>query len=283
MIRVHKPEEAPRALRERGPALTVEICSRIDVGQLPSFDSGVYGHEEVRRALKAAQHDKCCFCESKLSHTQFGDVEHFRPKKATRQSAGQLPAPGYYWLAYDWSNLYLSCEVCNRRHKRDLFPLVNPEQRVSSHHRAAELDAEQPLFIDPGREDPERFIEFRGEYAAPVARDERGAATVAALELNRRDLCDERRDRRRLLRNCLTLVAVAIEKDVPIVPRDDVLLALDALVASAAHDGQWASMTRSLLRQVTPWRPLWKPPTEALLDALQADAREGRAMRLDGR
>jgi hypothetical protein len=78
------------------------------------FDRAVYGHTDVKAALRLAQHDKCGFCESKISHIAFGDVEHFRPKSAIRNAPGEaLVSPGYFWLAYDWGNLLFACECCN--------------------------------------------------------------------------------------------------------------------------------------------------------------------------
>lgn len=129
MIRIHKPGSAPRILAERGAELTAELCRKADAGERLDFEREVYGAAEVKQALRIAQHDKCCFCEAKLGHTQFGDVEHFRPKAGSRQRPDDRPMAGYYWLAYAWANLYLSCEVCNRRHKGGLFPLANPAQR----------------------------------------------------------------------------------------------------------------------------------------------------------
>ncbi len=76
--------------------------------------SSVYGHRAVRSALAACQFGKCCFCESKIQHVMSGEVEHFRPKGGVRQRRSDpLDRPGYYWLAYDWSNLLLSCQSCN--------------------------------------------------------------------------------------------------------------------------------------------------------------------------
>jgi hypothetical protein len=97
-----------------------------------SFDPAIYGDVAVKAALVAAQHKKCCFCESIVGTD--GDVEHFRPKAACRQTSGDaLTRPGYYWLAYDWSNLLLACGPCNQRHKGNLFPLADPSRRVTSH------------------------------------------------------------------------------------------------------------------------------------------------------
>jgi uncharacterized protein (TIGR02646 family) len=280
VIRIRRLEPAPRILLERGAVLTAELCSRIDAGERPSFEREVYGAAEVKEALRAAQHDKCCFCEAKLGHAQFGDVEHFRPKAIAQQSAADPSTGGYYWLAYAWNNLYLSCEICNRRHKQKLFPLANPERRVSSHHRSAELEAEQPLFIDPGSEDPTAFIEYRREYAAPVAGSGRGAATLESLQLNRRALVERRRDRREPLRLLLNLLAQKIQGELPDADRRDCIEALNLVIDAAGASGEYSSMVRALLRQVAPWREDWAPPAESLLDALRADAARGLALRV---
>lgn len=278
VIRIRKPEAAPKILRERGAAVTEELCSKVAAGESPTFDRDLYGAAEVKAALRAAQHDKCCFCEAKLGHAQFGDVEHFRPKASTRQSPADPLAAGYYWLAYAWRNLYLSCEVCNRRHKQCLFPLANPDRRVSSHHRSADLEAEQPLFVDPGTEDPAAFIEFRREYAAPVAGNERGAATIEALELNRPDLVERRRDRREPLRSLLTLLAIEVHGELSADARREWTRALSFIADAAADSGEYASMVRSLLRHVAPWRDDWTASGASLLDMLRADAARGLAL-----
>jgi uncharacterized protein (TIGR02646 family) len=279
VIRIRKPEVAPLILRERGVSLAAELCRMVEAGERPKFDRDVYGDPEVKQVLCTAQHDKCCFCESKLGHAQFGDVEHFRPKASAQQSPADEPTAGYYWLAYAWKNLYLSCEICNRRHKRAFFPLANPERRVSSHARSADLEAEQPLFVDPGREDPARFIEFRREYAAPVERSARGSATIEALELNRSALAQRRREHRQPLLALMILLAKTIR--IGLAEDDALTPALNTIMTAAADSGEYASMTRSLLRHVAPWQDNWAPPAASLLDALRTAAADGRHLQVD--
>src|SRR5262249_33142527 len=103
MIRVHRPPTVPLILATKGAAATAALCADYLAGTREFiFDRDIYGAAEVKEALKQAQHDKCCFCESKVSHISFGDVEHFRPKAAVRQiPGGSLRRPGYYWLAYE--------------------------------------------------------------------------------------------------------------------------------------------------------------------------------------
>jgi uncharacterized protein (TIGR02646 family) len=279
MIRIRKPDEVPLTLRDRGSALTAALCAHVEAGGRPEFDRNVYGATDVKQALRTAQHDKCCFCEAKLGHTQFGDVEHFRPK-ASAHHADADPVVGYYWLAYDWRNLYLSCEVCNRRHKRGRFPLANPAQRVSSHHRSADLDAERPMFIDPGCEDPTGAIEFRREYAAPVEQSPRGSATIDALQLNRPELVEHRRERRQLLLVCLGLLRTALRR-APSEDDQDLLTILELLSTAATARGEYSSMTRSMLQRIAPWRASWNHPATSLLDELRADAARGLTLHLD--
>ncbi|AUX44887.1 uncharacterized protein SOCE26_063570 [Sorangium cellulosum] len=71
--------------------------------------------------------------------------------------------PGYYWLAYEWDNLLFSCGICNGTHKRNLFPLGNPEKRARS--RRAKLSVEEPLLVHPAQEEPEQLVGYRDEYA----------------------------------------------------------------------------------------------------------------------
>src|SRR5206468_3497187 len=150
MIRVHRPDDPPPLLKAKGKAATERLCRAFDEGRHEelrgekAFDKTVYGHKSVKDALREAQHGKCAFCESKVDHTAHGDVEHFRPKAGYRQSVGApLESPGYYWLAYEWSNLFFACPKCNQSHKKNLFPLKRPGRRAKSHHHR--LEDEEPL------------------------------------------------------------------------------------------------------------------------------------------
>jgi uncharacterized protein (TIGR02646 family) len=280
VIRIHKPDVAPRVLREDGARLTEALCRRVEVGQPPEFDGKIYGSAEVKHALSAAQHDKCCFCESKLGQAQFGDIEHFRPKGRTRQRPDEDPTTGYYWLVYAWDNLYLSCAICNQRHKRDLFPLANPEHRVSTHHRAAELEAEQPLFVDPGHEDPAQFIGFHREYAAPVAGSVRGRETRDALGLNRDHLKERRRQRYLDLRAWLLTINVAVCCEPSAEVRAMATTVLERIRSAAIETAEYSSMTRSLLRAIAPWRDTWAAPASALFEELRSEAARGLRLRI---
>jgi hypothetical protein len=88
-----------------------------------SFTSKIYGHKSVKEKLISIQNDKCCFCEARIGHISHGDLEHFRPKGGYKSGTqDRLTKPGYYWLAYDFSNLFLACEKCNRSYKPKFLP-----------------------------------------------------------------------------------------------------------------------------------------------------------------
>jgi hypothetical protein len=200
MIQIRRPTTIPDTLLAKGRLLRDDHIAQHARGDADiSFDRDVYSDAAVKAALRIAQHEKCGFCESKVTHVAFGDVEHFRPKAAFRARQGDaLIKPGYYWLAYEWTNLLFACEPCNRRHKGNLFPLVDEATRARSH--MDDITLETPLFIDPTAEDPTANIGFRKEYPYPIDGSPRGEATIRALGLDRPELVERRRDRLQKIR-----------------------------------------------------------------------------------
>lgn len=192
MIKINRPAAPPTILKTKGVAERDKLCAEYDAGNRSfTFRQALYGDPSVKKALCDAQHRKCCFCESRVGED--GDVEHFRPKFGHRQGKqAKLNTPGYYWLAYEWSNLFLSCSACNQRHKRNLFPLVDNSRRAINH--AGDVAAEEPLFIDPAQIDPEDLITFREEQPIPVNGSVKGKQTIEAIFLDRPNLNERRRD-----------------------------------------------------------------------------------------
>lgn len=45
-----------------------------------ALEAGNYKHERNKLALKQASHDKCMYCECKISHIDFAHIEHIKPK-----------------------------------------------------------------------------------------------------------------------------------------------------------------------------------------------------------
>ena len=203
MIRIERPPHPPDVLWKKGEPETRKNCESHD--RYPddyrsgterfAFKGSIYGDASVKRELLRAQHGKCCYCESRFSTASYGEIEHFRPKGSVKHERGRgvtgpdwgMKYPGYYWLAYDWNNLLVSCGVCNRT-KGSQFPLVDDGARARSHHD--DVGEERPLFIDPSREDPRRHIRFRGDAVEPLTC--KGHATIVGLGLRRWNLREAR-------------------------------------------------------------------------------------------
>jgi uncharacterized protein (TIGR02646 family) len=247
MIRITKPEQPPPILTKKGKAKRRGISAPFtrfaqdyaSGNKRFKFDRDIYAHESVKEGLINAQLGKCAFCESQITHISYGDVEHFRPKAGYRQnSEDELATPGYYWLAYEWDNLFLACQLCNQRFKRNLFPLTNPATRATSHQ--ADLHQEQPLFVDPAVDNPEEHISFRREIVYAINDNPRGAATIQGLGLDRPKLSEVRWDRYEALR----LINVLANLDAPIPESVEARAYLNIAVEGAS---EFASMARAAI------------------------------------
>lgn len=197
MIRIHKPTIPPTVLTTEGVTESQRNCEAYERephayqsgSKKFDFNKTVYADESVKQALVKAQHGKCAFCESSIIHVQPGDIEHFRPKRAI-VCKRRLTRPGYYWLAYEWDNLLLACEICNRRHKRNHFPLLDEARRARKHNDT--VSVEHPVFIHPANEDPETLIGFRRHVPFARQGNTRAQKTIHALGLKRPSLMEQR-------------------------------------------------------------------------------------------
>ncbi|CAG1022843.1 hypothetical protein DOJK_01937 [Patescibacteria group bacterium] len=191
MIFIQRSSE-PDILINKGKTEQRKLCTAYEQDQRKfEFDNKIYGHESVKTELKLMQHNKCCFCESKVSHVDYGDVEHYRPKGAYQQSkSDKLSESGYYWLAYTWNNLLFCCAICNQQYKKNLFPLLDDTKRARNHHN--DITQEEPLLINPSSINPEEHIGFREQIAYPIKDSIYGKTTIDTLGLNREQLKEKR-------------------------------------------------------------------------------------------
>jgi hypothetical protein len=153
-----------------------------------------------------------------------------------------LQRPGYYWLAYEWDNLYLSCTGCNQRHKQNLFPLENPETRATNHKQR--IDREQPLFIDPGTENPAEFIEFRGEVVFAIDDNRKGEVTIKSLKLKQRSLPEARLQRLNLLKGLHGIVTLAANQPSNIELQKEAQKATELLEKAVRDNAEFSAAAR---------------------------------------
>lgn len=156
------------------------------------FNNSLYG--EYKRILNRISDEKCFYCESIITDTHPGDVEHYRPKSEVYEDKKH---PGYYWLAYDESNFLLSCEKCNRGGSKSThFPIKG----VRVYKPGENLDKEEALLLNPLEEKPEEHLDFcpknfdQGKSElVPVT--PAGKTTIETCNLNRERLAKNRSEK----------------------------------------------------------------------------------------
>lgn len=149
-----------------------------------------YNHPQAKSALVAMFHGKCAYCESKITHIDYGHIEHYRPKRGPH---------GRPDLTFEWSNLLLACGVCNGpAHKSDKFP---------------ETTEDGPI-LNPCDDVPAEHLEFRYDPKASLAsvygKTPRGVTTEQLIGLNRLEL---RRYRSRHVSQLMALARFAKSGD----------------------------------------------------------------------
>jgi len=199
MITVVKPKSIPKALTVKGNSETKKNCDLFDTAKTATakaklkflISSSIYNDPPIKKSLRNAQHNKCCFCE-KSQIDEYAEVEHYRPKLGYKSlRIDKIKKPGYYWLGYSWENLFFICKPCNVK-KGNIFPLKDENKRAKSHGNL--VSDEIPLILNPtgiGVNDPRKHISFNNEFI--IGTTDEGRATVEACKLDRDGLDVERR------------------------------------------------------------------------------------------
>jgi hypothetical protein len=247
MIKVVKGA-APAELLAEGAVPTEALKDAFDEhpleyssGELKFPITNCYKSAAVVAALKACQHDKCCFSEAPL-RSSFRQVEHFRPKgRIDGYMSKSRIYPGYYWLAYDWGNLFLCNPLINISFKKTHFPLLNEHERNLNHHST---HVESPLLIDPSADEPRDHIRFHRDE--PVHASDRGKLTIELLGLRHPDFEEGRRKHLAYLEGIKDLIDIGVARGTSI---DDPMFANGlALLRQAVQAGaEFSSMAIDFL------------------------------------
>lgn len=206
MIRVQWHEPTARTWvrwKAKCERKTVELIQVVAGGQAPVIGN-LYAKQ--KSVLVELFNHKCAYCEQRVTTSQHGDIDHFRPKAAVSNEDWSIvdfqrdgrtgPHKGYYWLAYSASNLLLTCILCNqvsvgKRGKGTRFPVEAFRAEVPG-----EEQEESPLLVNPCFDDPEEYLSVDAIGTLwPKGGNERGRATIEILGLNDRGLPKERADK----------------------------------------------------------------------------------------
>ena len=249
MIRIDKGDPPPALLRAKEKYNRINSAAYLDLKNRADYDNGTktfkfpssYNSKAVKKALWRAQRGKCCFTEAKFVNDE-AHVEHFRPKgKVDQWPNGPSSYPGYYWLAYEWSNLFYCKSLTNSSIKRNFFPLRGRVQRNRNH-----LDnrIEANVLIDPSDEDPRLHIRFQNEEIKGITT--RGRNTIEILELRNPQLDEARRTKFKLLESLKEAIDILLERGMSIQdPR--IISKLEPLKYAITPEAEFSSMAKDLL------------------------------------
>ena len=166
----------------------------------------------VRDALFKLFRGKCAYCESTVERGE-AIVDLLRPRTSALGLEKEFNPDHYWWLAYRWQNLHLTCSECAYLKgtkfpvdgDRAPLPVPPPDRHVPEAPAAAWIDAlnsEKRLLVDPCADEIGKHLTM-GSDGKLAAVSRRGAATIEIIGLNRGDLVAARREHAQWVREKL--------------------------------------------------------------------------------
>lgn len=159
-------------------------------------------YKKFRDLLKKTHHGRCAYCDSYIENHP-PEVEHYRPKGSVKGGDGKVPKfsypgagiishPGYFWLAYEWENLLLSCHDCNCRRAHDGSDVVGKQAYFPINGTRAFIPSdiiadEDPLIVNPINDKVEDHIKYNYSDGLLVGLTDKARWTIELLGLNVRE------------------------------------------------------------------------------------------------
>jgi 5-methylcytosine-specific restriction endonuclease McrA len=210
MIRLMR-SPLPDALRSKVEERVLRLKEYIQRGEEPP--RGLlhsYRDEAIKAHLIAESHGKCVYCESKITHVYFGDVEHIKPKSI------------YHDERLDIENLVFACALCNNS-KSDFYDETTP-------------------LLNPYVDDPDEELMPLGFFIGRRPGKIRARITIERLNLNRPALLERRKERIEQLQALADQYAEAPEGSIK-------NLIYEELCRQAGDDGEYAMIVRAYLEK----------------------------------
>ena len=187
MIKLHKLPE-PEYLSQNVALWTVRLAERRALGEAPTVhELSRYNHPDIKLALIAETAGKCAYCEAKILHVAYGDIEHIVPKSLGDE------------FRFQWSNLTIACDICNT--KKSNYDGI----------------------VDPYNDDVESIFSFIGPIIYPTDGEAAGYRTYVILDLNRQDLREKRYDRISYIETLLEIYRRTTDADIAKILKDDLI------------------------------------------------------------
>lgn len=203
--RLELDEEIASALEEK----SAQLLQLLDEGaEIPAAVLDAYRAPGIKEHLIAESHGKCVYCESKITHVYWGDVEHIKPKASFPRERLII------------ENLCLACARCNNA-KSDFWNAATP-------------------LLNPYEDNPAESLMAFGSWIARRPGRERARVTIDRLQLNRMDLVERRHERWLLLQPLVDQYVQTPEGPVREVIRVE-------LLNQASDDNEYALVIRAYL------------------------------------
>ncbi|MFT3825152.1 MAG: AAA family ATPase [Chitinophagaceae bacterium] len=147
--------------------------------------------DKFLRALREVFNGKCAYCESIIPlEVTKSEYDHFRPKNGARGFDKEFSTDHYWWLTYEWNNLYYCCPNCNQ-YKSTWFPIEGERSPINMSYKDI-ISFEKALLIDPCIDKPEEHLTFNEQCEVDFL-SSKGKATIEIIKLNRSELVEARR------------------------------------------------------------------------------------------
>lgn len=218
MIKLKKGDK-PQVLIDNADYWTTELVKAYENGGKPTDTQATrYRAEEIKLAIINETHGKCAYCETKVIHSQPGDIEHIFPKSLDRKKT------------FEWDNLTLACRTCNTN-KSNKDPYLNH-------------------IIDPYKADPIEHLTFLGPFIYSKGTN-RGTSTRTLLELHRAELAE---DRQAVLDRHMLVYQQVANEGLPLVTRKAIYEEFVANVTSPS--AEYSAMNKAMVLALADLAPM---------------------------
>jgi energy-coupling factor transporter ATP-binding protein EcfA2 len=205
--------------------------------------AGLFTEATVVGELGRIAANRCMFCSQPAG--QGLQPHRFRPPQDAVAADGSTSRRHYWWLAYEWQNVYLACGDCHFA-QGSKFPVANKRVRVGARKRLN--DREHPLLVDPFEDDPEAIFIYL-DSGEVVAQDGRGQVTIETFDLNRPALRGERQSVISEMRGEIRETSLLLE-------RGSYEMFMVKLIDLYSLEPPFAALRRQLVNQWVQFRPL---------------------------
>lgn len=142
-----------------------------------------YGHKKVREQLDSMSFYKCFYCENKLKGN-LKEIDHYIEISERKD------------LTFEWNNLYLSCNSCNKKLSNKTIPNLHTLNPC--------IDSDEEIM---------KHLTFDDEQITSVSGSEKGLRTIQKYKLDSINQDHNRRNKHRKFKNYYEKILLKMIKE----------------------------------------------------------------------